>query len=83
MIQEYAADIATQMEIKLSRVSLMGGKTVGDADGFILSLEANGHLVSTLVHQAELDGLESGSNSLHLEEKIRTALERLKILTEP
>jgi hypothetical protein len=28
MIQEYAADIAAQMEIKLSRVSLMGGQTV-------------------------------------------------------
>jgi translation initiation factor 6 (eIF-6) len=83
MIQEYVADLATQLGIKLSRVSIIEGRKVGCLDVHLLHLCANGHLVSTLVYQSELDGLQTGASCERLETKIRAALSRLQILLEP
>ena len=83
MIQEYAVDIAAQMGIQLSRVSVVEGRPIGCLDVYLLSLAADDHLVSTLVHQSELDHVQNGSDCGHLEAKIRSALERLQMLLEP
>jgi hypothetical protein len=83
MIQEYAADLATQQGINLSRVSIIEGRKVGCLDMHLLNLAANGHLVSTLVYQSELDELQSGACCERLERKIQSALSRLHILLEP
>jgi hypothetical protein len=83
MIQECAADLATQQGINLSRVSIIEGRKVGCLDMHLLNLVANGHLVSTLVYQSELEELQSGACCDRLETKIRAALSRLQMLLEP
>lgn len=79
MIQEYAADLAAQMGILLSRVTVDEGRTVGCLDAYLVNLTSCGHQVTALVHQNELDDLASE----RLELKIRSALSRLQLLLEP
>ncbi len=83
MIREYVADLAAQMRMQLSRVSLVEGRKVGCLDMHLLNLVADGHLVSTLVYQTELDELQNGFPCPRLEMKIRSALSRLQMLLEP
>jgi hypothetical protein len=82
MINEYVSDLASQMGMKLSKVSLTGGLSVACVD-FRLEIASKSHVVCTLIHQSELDCIEKGMCSGFLELKIRTALERLKIQLEP
>lgn len=84
MIREYTVNLAAQMGIKLSRVSIVEGRKVGCLDVHLLKLAADGQRVSTLVYQSELDGLHSGSSCCErLELKIRSALSRLQLLLAP
>jgi len=82
MIREYAAELATQSGIELSRVSVIEGRRVGCLDVHLLHLVAHDHLVSALVYQSELDELQQSSCCDRLEVKIRTALSRLQMLLE-
>jgi len=82
MITELAADLASQSGILLSRVSVVEGRRVGCCDVHLLHLAADGHLVSALVHQSELDELKSNSSCERLEIKIQSALSRLMVLLE-
>lgn len=79
MIYEYATDLATQMGIKLSKITLKSGQKLGCYDAFLLSLDSNGKLVSEFIHQSDLDSLKSGSDCAWLEIKIKGALSRLQI----
>jgi len=81
IIKEYVSDIASQMGIKLSKVSLTGGLDVACHD-YRLLIASKNHEVSTLLNQAELDSLQKHSSSGFLELKIKTALERLKIMLQ-
>lgn len=83
MIDEYAADLAAQMGIKLSEISLVEGRDLGCLDVHLLNLAADGHLVSASVYQSELDTLQSGAGCERLELKIRSALLRLQMLLAP
>jgi hypothetical protein len=83
MIREYATDLAAQVGIKLSRVSVIEGRRVGCLDVHLLHLAAGGQLVSALVYQSELDELKNGSYCERLEFKIRSALSRLEMLLKP
>lgn len=82
MITEYVADIAAQMGIALNKVSISGGPRAACVD-HRLEIASRSHVVSTLIHQSELESIEKGSSSGFLELKIRTALERLKMQLEP
>jgi hypothetical protein len=82
MIQEYVAGFANEMELDLSTISIVDGLTVGCIDVHLLHLTSHGHLVSTLVYQPELIRLLNGSPCKPLELRIRSALERLKMLQE-
>jgi hypothetical protein len=79
MIQKYVEEIALQMGIKLSRISVVEGRKVGCIDMHLLNLSADGHSVSTLLYQSELDEMQSGLPCLRLEIKIRAALSRLQV----
>lgn len=81
MIQEYVSDIASQMGVKLSNVSLSELSAV--SSDYLLGIESKGHVVSTLIHQSELDDLQQSSCSGFLELRIKAALERLKTKHEP
>ena len=83
MVQEYSTDFATQMGIKLSKVSLSGGHLLGSYEAYILSFDSDGKLVSEFIQQSDLDCLLSGSGCKWLEMKVMAALSRLKILLEP
>ena len=82
MITEYVSDIASQMGMKLSKVSVSGGLSAACLD-YRLEIASQRHVVSTMIHQSELDSIEKGLSSGFLELKIRTALERLKMQLEP
>lgn len=82
MIKEYTADLAAQMGIRLSRISVIEGKRVGCFDVHLLNLAADDQRVSTLVYQSELDKLHNGICNELLEVKIRGALSKLQILLE-
>jgi hypothetical protein len=82
MIEEYVADTAFHMGIKLSQLSIVEGRRVGCLGAHLLNLASGDQIVSTLVFQTELDKLQDGNYSERLETKIRSALSQLKILLE-
>lgn len=82
MLREYTAKLAEQSGIQLSGVSVIEGRKVGCSDGHLLHIIADGNLISALVHQSELEELQSGSNCERLQIKIKTALSRLQLLLE-
>lgn len=83
MIREYATDIASQMGIQLSDVSIVEGRRVGCSDVHLVHMTADSHTVSVLVYSTELDNLKSGCVCERLEMKIKSALNRLQLLLEP
>ena len=83
MIQDYVQDLAAQMCIVLTTVSVVEGETAGCLDVCLLHLSAKGHLVNALVYQSDIENLQNGGCCDRLELRIRAALSRLKILLEP
>jgi hypothetical protein len=83
MIEEYIADTATHMGIKLSKQYIVEGRRVGCLGVHLLNLACDEQIVSTLVYQTELDNLQDGTYSDRLETKIRSALSQLKRMLEP
>jgi hypothetical protein len=82
MIRAYAADLAAQVGIKLSQVSIVEGRRIGCLDVHLVHLAAEGQRISTLVYQSELDELQSYYSCERLELKIRAALLRLQNLLQ-
>ena len=83
MITKYVSDIAAQMGMKLSKVSLVDGRPLGCLDVYLLNMSAKERIVSALIFQADLENLEKGISSDRLEVRMRAALQRLKRLLEP
>jgi hypothetical protein len=83
MIQEYVFDIATQMGMKLSHVSLVDGYPLGCQDSYILNVAAEERIVSALVFQTDLDNLRKQGDCDRLEVKTRITLSRLQMLLDP
>lgn len=77
MIQEYVYNIAAQLNMQLSQVSVVEGRGVGCLDVHLLNVASNGRLVSVLVYQPELDKLQNGGSCERLESRIRSALSGL------
>lgn len=82
MIQEYVVNLAAQMEIPLSKISVVKGRDVGSFSVHLLNLSTDNHLVSALVNQSEMEALQNDSNCERLELKIRDALSRLQLKLE-
>lgn len=83
MIQRYVYDLAVQMGIQVSLVTVVDGRHAGCLDVYLLHVAAGGQRVSALVYQFELDDLKRGESCERLEVKIRTALAQLQVLLEP
>ena len=83
MIQDYVHDIAAQMKIQLSQLSVVDGCNVGCLDVHLLNLTSNGHQQSALVYQSELDKIQIGECCERLELRIRSALSHLQMKQEP
>lgn len=82
MIMEFVSDISTQMGMKLTKVSLIDGKSVGCLDTHSLMMHSKGCNVSTIVYQSDLEQLESGNECRRLETSIREKLFRLKMMID-
>lgn len=82
MIREYTSKLAEQSGIQLSGVSVIEGRKVGCDNAHLLQLVADGHLISALVQQSELEELQNSSYCERLEIKIKDALSRMHILIE-
>ena len=83
MIQDYVHDIAAQMKIQLSQLSVVEGCNVGCLDVHLLNLTSNGHQQGALVYQSELDKIQIGESCEQLELRIRSALLHLQMKQEP
>jgi hypothetical protein len=83
MLTELVNDIAAQMELQLSKVSLVEGHRLGCTDTCLLNMGSKGHVVSALIYQTDIDSLKLGSNIDRLELRIRSALSRLHVLLLP
>lgn len=83
MIQSYASDLATQMGIQLSQVSVMEDWSVFCQDAYLVKLAARDQLVSIVVYKHDLDNLRHSPGRERVDDKIRSALSRLQILLEP
>lgn len=77
MIEKYVADLAAEMGIPLSKISVVEGRKVGCLSVHLLHLSSKDNKVSALVHQSELDDLQNDICCDRLELKIRSALSRL------
>ena len=82
MIQNLAHNLASDMGITLTRVSIVDGTRLGCLDVHLLHLSSDRHLSSALIHQSEIDNLHTGEQTGRLETKIRDALTRLKELLD-
>lgn len=83
MIRSYAADLATQMGITLSDISVVEGERVGCVDVYLLHLGSKGYNVSSLVYHSDFAALRDGGECDRLETRIRSALLRLQIMIAP
>jgi len=79
MINKYASNLAEQMGISLSRVTVIDGKLLGCRDSHLLQLHSDGHVESALIFQRELEDLHNGICHDRLETRLRVTLSRLKI----
>lgn len=80
MIISHAGDLAVQMGIKLSRVSVVDGKSIGFLDCYLLHLYLDEQKVSVLIYQPELEDLQNGIYNDRIDSKIRAVLKQLKVL---
>jgi hypothetical protein len=80
MIKEYVAELAGQMGIMLTKVTIKEKPPAGSLDAYLLEISSNGKLVSERIHKSEILLFESGQKSELLEIKVRSALMRLKMM---
>jgi hypothetical protein len=79
MINKYVIDLASQMGIKLSKISLTDGKPLGCKDVSLLNITSQEHLISSLVFHSDLENLEIGVSCDRLEVRMRKALSHLQM----
>ena len=83
MIKEYVSGLASQTGIKLYKIVVKEGAALSCLDANLLILCAKNKLVSEIIRQSDFDALQNGAGSEMLEMKVRSALNRLKIMLEP
>ena len=82
MNEKYIVDIARQMGIELSGISLVEKKTEGRLDTHALMLSSKGCNVSATIYQADLELINNGHGCDRLELIIQQALSRLQFMLE-
>lgn len=83
MLTEMVNDIASQVGLQLSKVSLVEGQRLGCTDTCLLNMGSKGHIVSALIYQTDIDNLKNGTDVDRLELRIRAALSRLQVMLLP
>lgn len=80
MINKFVSALATQIGMKLPKVSLVDGLPLGCRDTFLLNISAKERLVSAIIYRTELENLENGLSCDRLELRVRSALSRLQLM---
>jgi|BarGraIncu00431A_1022009.scaffolds.fasta_scaffold39775_1 hypothetical protein len=83
MIENFVSAIATQMEMKLSKVSLVDGRALGCGDVYLLNVSSKGHDISALVYQNDIENMKNGIDCDRLKVRVRSSLSRLQLLINP
>lgn len=83
MLKEYAEGLAMQMGLKLDRIVVTEGRSLGCLDAHLLSLCIGNKLVSEFIYQSDVDMLATGTAESMLQLKINAALSRLQVLLDP
>ncbi len=83
MVKVFAEDVAMQMGIELSQVTVVKGRSVDRLDTYLLHLVSGNHEANTVMYQSEFDDLIDGQDYDRMELKLRFALSRLELLLRP
>ena len=82
MAIEYVFDLAKQMQIPLTSVTIVDDSSTKNLDGRLLKLSSGRHTSFVLLQQKDWDGFNPDESNL-LKMKVQTALERLQIQLAP
>jgi hypothetical protein len=82
MIQSFVFDIAAQMGVELSTVSLTDGRSFGCVDTYLLNMTASGKTIGAILYKADIEKFKSGAGRDFLEVRIRSTLSRLHQLIQ-
>ena len=82
MAIEYVLDLAKQMQIPLTSVTIVDDSSTKNLDGRLLKLSSGGHTSFVLLQQKDWDEFHPDESNL-LKMKVQTALERLQIQLAP
>lgn len=83
MVKVFAEDVAMQMGIELSQVTVVKGRSVDSLDTYLLRLVSGNREANTVMYQSEFDDLIDGQDYDRMELKLRFALSRLELLLRP
>ena len=83
MFNDLVQDLAAEMGLFNVSVALIDVTAGEILNTLILQISKEGHVVSALTYQFELDQLQAGIHCERLEIRIRLALSRLRLLLEP
>ncbi|HXE98009.1 MAG TPA: hypothetical protein VN642_16515 [Dongiaceae bacterium] len=83
MINDFVNDIASQMSIKLSKVSVIDGQTLGCLDSCLIDMTSKGKTVGALISKGDIECLDHGTECPRMEVKIRASLSRLQTMCQP
>lgn len=82
MIQSYVTDLALQDGFPTVDVSVLEGARIGCLDVYLITIISKGQKVSSLVYQSDFNCLRDGEDCERLEVRIKSALQRLKLLLD-
>jgi len=81
-IKKFVTDLAAQMDINLSQITLIDGETLGCHDAHLLHMYSDGFSVNALVFRVDLENTMERSICSRLEVRIRASLSRLQLMLE-
>jgi hypothetical protein len=82
MMEKFTSNIARQMGMELSGISLVNGCSMGCKDTYLLNMFTQGYTTCSILYQTDIRDLENGFCCDRLEVTIRSALSRLKTTLE-
>jgi hypothetical protein len=81
-IEQFVHEIADQMGIDLSEVSVINGDQIGFHGKNLLTIYTKDHLVKSLVNKTDIANLQNNDFCDSLEIKILTAMSQLQVILE-
>jgi hypothetical protein len=74
MVHKFVNNIASEMGVNLSKVSLIEGNSLGCHDASLLKIRCNGNDLCLLIYKKDIENLNNGKIVDRLEGKLRSTL---------